>query len=52
MFTTHDPAGHSLYGADWHISNMESYLKFVAGLELSDRTGISMYKNSGQLFKI
>lgn len=42
-----------LYGTDWPISNMESYLKFVAGLDLSDHAReLLMYKNSEKLFKI
>lgn len=42
-----------LYGTDWPISNMESYLKFVSGLELSDHAReLLMYKNSEKLFKI
>lgn len=42
-----------LYGTDWPISNMESYLKFVAGLNLSEHTReLLMYKNAASLFKI
>lgn len=42
-----------LYGTDWPISNMESYLKFVAGLDLSEHAReLLMYKNAESLFKI
>lgn len=42
-----------LYGTDWPISNMESYLKFVAGLDLSEHAReLLMYRNSEKLFKI
>lgn len=42
-----------LYRTDWPISNMESYLKFVVGLGLSDHAReLLMYKNSEELFKI
>jgi len=42
-----------LYGTDWPISNMESYLKFVASLDLSEHTReLLMYKNAESLFKL
>lgn len=42
-----------LYGTDWPISTMESYLKFMRGLELSDQAReMIMWKNSAQLFKL
>lgn len=42
-----------LYGTDWPISDMESYLKFVAGLELSEYAReLMMFRNSERLFKL
>jgi predicted TIM-barrel fold metal-dependent hydrolase len=42
-----------LYGTDWPISTMESYLKFMRGLELSDNAReMIMWKNSAELFKL
>ncbi len=42
-----------LYGTDWPISNMESYLNFVARLDLSDHAReLLMFKNAQRLFKI
>ena len=42
-----------LYGSDWPISNMESYLNFVAKLKLTDHSReLLMYKNAKELFKI
>lgn len=42
-----------LYGTDWPISTMESYLKFMRGLELSDRAReMIMWQNSAELFKL
>jgi hypothetical protein len=42
-----------LYGTDWPISNMESYLNFVARLDLSDQAReLLMFKNAQRLFKI
>ena len=42
-----------LYGTDWPIANMESYLKFVAGLELSEYAReLMMFRNSDRLFKL
>lgn len=42
-----------LYGTDWPICAMRSYLKFMRGLELTDaaRERI-MYRNAAELFKI
>lgn len=42
-----------LYGTDWPISNMESYLNFVAKLELTPHSReLLMYKNAKSLFKL
>ena len=42
-----------LYGSDWPISNMESYLNFVAKLELTPHSrDLLMFRNSKALFKI
>lgn len=42
-----------LYGTDWPISNMNSYLNFVARLDLSDHAReLLMYRNSERLFRI
>lgn len=42
-----------LYGTDWPICNMRSYLKFMRGLNLSDeRMDQIMWKNAADLFNI
>lgn len=42
-----------LYGSDWPISNMESYLNFVAKLELTLHSReLLMFRNAKALFKI
>ena len=42
-----------LYGSDWPISNMESYLNFVAKLELTPHSReLLMFRNAKALFKI
>lgn len=42
-----------LYGTDWPISNMDSYLNFVARLDLSEYArDLLMYRNSEKLFKL
>jgi len=42
-----------LYGSDWPISNMESYLNFFAKLELTSHSREQlMYRNAKALFKI
>lgn len=42
-----------LYGTDWPISNMDSYLKFMAQLEIADdRKELILWKNAAELFKI
>lgn len=42
-----------LYGTDWPISGMDSYLNFVAGLDLSQHSReLLMFRNAKRLFKI
>ncbi len=42
-----------LYGTDWPICNMNSYLKFMKQLELpDDKKELIMWKNAAVLFKI
>ncbi len=42
-----------LYGTDWPISNMHSYLKFIQQLDLpDDRKEMILWKNAAELFKI
>lgn len=42
-----------LYGTDWPISNMKSYLKFMDQLDLpADKKELIMWKNAANLFKI
>jgi len=42
-----------LYGTDWPISNMKSYLKFMDQLELADdKKELILWKNAAKLFKI
>ena len=42
-----------LYGTDWPISNMKSYLKFMDQLELDDeKKEMIFWKNAAELFKI
>lgn len=42
-----------LYGTDWPISSMESYLNFAAKLKLTpDSCELLMYRNAQELFKI
>ena len=42
-----------LYGTDWPISNMSSYINFVQNLELSCQIrDLIMYRNAKNLFKI
>lgn len=42
-----------LYGTDWPISTMDSYLNFVAKLKIKQEyRDLMMYKNSKELFKI
>jgi predicted TIM-barrel fold metal-dependent hydrolase len=45
--------GYLLYGTDWPICNMRSYLKFMNGIDLPDeKKELIMWKNSAELFKI
>ena len=42
-----------LYGTDWPICSMESYLKFMNQLDLPDeKKDLILYKNAAKLFKI
>ena len=42
-----------LYGTDWPISNMKSYLKFMDQLDLEDdKKELILWKNAADLFKI
>lgn len=42
-----------LYGTDWPISNMATYIRFMNGLGLSDAAlNMIMWRNAAQLFKI
>jgi len=42
-----------LYGTDWPISSMDSYLNFVAKLKIKQEFRDNfMYKNAKELFKI
>lgn len=42
-----------LYGTDWPISSMESYIKFMKELDLTDKARqMIMYQNAAALFKI
>jgi predicted TIM-barrel fold metal-dependent hydrolase len=42
-----------LYGTDWPISNMKSYLKFMDQLDIADdRKELILWKNAAELFNI
>src|ERR671913_193084 len=42
-----------LYGSDWPISNMESYIKFVDKLKLNKQTrDLLLFKNSSNVFRL
>ena len=42
-----------LYGSDWPLSNMDSYLNFAAKLELAPHSReLLMFRNAQALFKI
>ena len=42
-----------LYGTDWTISNMKSYLKFKANLEITEnKKELIMWENAAKLYKI
>lgn len=53
MITYAGDPNYLLYGTDWPIANMESYLKFMGQLELEDdKKELIMWKNAASLFKI
>jgi predicted TIM-barrel fold metal-dependent hydrolase len=53
MITYSGDPNYLLYGTDWPISNMNSYLKFIDQIELSDeKKELILWKNAAQLFKI
>ena len=53
MITYAGDPNYLLYGTDWPISNMSSYLKFMDQLDLADeKKELIMWKNAAQLFKI
>ena len=53
MITYAGDPNYLLYGTDWPISNMESYLKFMNQLELADdKKELILWKNAAKLFKI
>ena len=42
-----------LYGSDWPISNMESYIKFVDKLKLNKQSrDLLLFKNSSNIFRL
>ena len=42
-----------LYGTDWPLCNMKSYLRFMDQLDLAeDKKKLIMFENATQLFKI
>jgi hypothetical protein len=53
MITYAGEPDYLLYGTDWPICGMRSYLKFMRGLELSEAARQKiMWKNAAALFKI
>jgi hypothetical protein len=53
MITYAGDPNYLLYGTDWPISNMKSYLKFMDQLDLADdKKELILWKNAAQLFKI
>mgnify|MGYP002629273698 CR=1 FL=1 len=53
MITYAGDPNYLLYGTDWPISNMKSYLKFMDQLELADdKKELILWKNAAELFKI
>ncbi|WAC03137.1 amidohydrolase family protein [Lacinutrix neustonica] len=53
MITYAGDPNYLLYGTDWPISNMESYLKFMNQLELADeKKELILRKNAAEVFKI
>ena len=53
MITYAGDPSYLLYGTDWPICNMESYLKFMTQLDLPDeKKELIMWKNAAKLFKL
>lgn len=53
MITYAGDPGYLLYGTDWPICNMDSYLKFIHQLELADdKKELILWKNAVKLFKL
>ena len=53
MITYAGDPNYLLYGTDWPISSMKSYLKFMDQLELADdKKELILWKNAAELFKI
>jgi hypothetical protein len=53
MITYAGDPGYLLYGTDWPLCNMRSYLKFMDQLDLAeDKKKLIMSENATQLFKI
>lgn len=53
MITYAGNPNYLLYGTDWPISNMDSYLKFMNQLDLPDeKKELILWKNAAELFKI
>lgn len=53
MITYAGDPNYLLYGTDWPISNMDSYLKFMNQLDLpNEKKELILWKNAADLFKI
>ena len=53
MITYAGDPNYLLYGTDWPISNMKSYLKFMDQLDLEDdKKELIFWKNAAELFKL
>jgi len=53
MITYAGDPSYLLYGTDWPIANMRSYLKFMDQLDLADdKKELILWKNAADLFKI
>ncbi len=53
MITYAGDPNYLLYGTDWPISNMKSYLKFMDQLDLAeDKKELIYWKNAAELFKL
>lgn len=53
MITYAGDPNYLLYGTDWPISNMKSYLKFMNQLELTaDKKELILWKNTAELLKL